>query len=345
MKKTLLLCCAALCATTLLAEDYHGFDINASQELIDNKLRGTLPKEVYRINKALTLQVLYQPEYRPMTANEELTSYEHGTTTGLVGTAFTDFAGQNGTYEVNASLKAGHIDGMVLKSEMDANGLAYVTIPAQYYKNGELVDVPASGGDIRVRFFSESNDKGRLNDSEICHTEDMTGVYVTVDAPATVTISNNFVQANTTTKFDGTKMASGTTDELGAVQRTATFNLPSTKGTGPEDITYSGKATNCWNLLTYKRTSDKYAFPISSVDLVFKGVKPGERIGWTNYQTLHDGYTPKAYTGTSGIETVDNDTTGAEAEYFNLLGVKVANPAAGIYIERKGNKARKVIIH
>lgn len=344
MRKTLLLSSIAICASYAMAQtDYHGFDIDASQQLIDNKLRGTLPKEVYRINKALTLQVLYQPEYRPMTANEELTAYEHGTTTGLVGTAFTDFAGQNGANEVNASLQAGKINGMVLTSEMDNNGLSYVTIPQQYYYNGELVDAPDTGGDIRIRFFMESNDKGRINDSEICHTDDITGVYLTVDAPSTVTIQNNFVQANTTTKFDGTKMDSGITDQLGAVQRTASFNLPSTNGNGPQDISYIGKATNCWNLFTYKRTSDAYAFPISCVDIVFYGVKPGERIGWTNYQTLHEGYTPKKYNATSGIETEMADDSAAPAEYYNLQGVKVSTPSGGIFIERRGSVSRKVV--
>ncbi len=343
MKKTLLISAIVFSSLSLSAQDYHGFDINASQQLIDNKLRGTLPKEVYRINKALTLQVLYQPEFRPMTASDDLTSYTQGTTTGIVSNKFVDFASPNGTYEVNASLKAGYMDGMVLTSVMAENGLAYVTIPDQYYKDGELVDVPASGGDIRVRFVTESNDKGRLNDSEACHTEDITGVYLTVDAPSTVAISNNFVQANTTTKFDGSK-ATGTSDELGAVQRTATFNLPSTKGNGPEDITYVGKATNCWNLFTYKRTSDTYAFPICYVDIVFKGVKPGERVGWTNYQTLHEGYTPKAYTGTSAIEGVAGDDVDIPAEYYTLQGVKVDNPSVGIYIMHKGSTSRKIVI-
>ncbi|WP_302591419.1 hypothetical protein [uncultured Muribaculum sp.] len=344
MKKTLHLCAIALISFSANAQtDYHGFDINASQQLIDNQLRGTLPVEVYRLNKALTLQVLYQPEYLPIMADEDLTSYTPGTTTGLVDGAFTDFAGQNGKYEVNASLESGLIDGMVLKSVMDNNGLAYVVIPDKYYKNGELIDVPSTGGDIRVRFFMESNDKGRINDTEACHTEDITGVYLTVDAPSTVTITNNFVQANTSTKFDGNKMDSGTTDQLGAVQRTATFSLPSTDGNGPQDITFEGKASNCWNLFTYKRISDSYAFPISCVDIVFKGVKPGERIGWTNYQTLHQGYTPRKYGSTSGIDNIGNDESDEPVVYYNMQGVRVDNPTSGLYIMRTGSNSKKVV--
>ncbi len=45
----------------------------------------------------------------------------------------------------------------------------------------------------------------------------------------------------------------------------------------------------------------------------------------------------------SGIEDVTVD--GADdAEYFNLQGVRVENPAPGLYIKRQGNKATKVII-
>lgn len=44
-----------------------------------------------------------------------------------------------------------------------------------------------------------------------------------------------------------------------------------------------------------------------------------------------------------GIESVDADVEVAP-EYYTLQGVKVANPASGIYIERRGEKVRKVMI-
>ena len=46
--------------------------------------------------------------------------------------------------------------------------------------------------------------------------------------------------------------------------------------------------------------------------------------------------------GKSGIETVETEE--AEAVYYNLQGVRVINPENGLYIERRGNKARKVVI-
>lgn len=50
--------------------------------------------------------------------------------------------------------------------------------------------------------------------------------------------------------------------------------------------------------------------------------------------------------GPTGIETVGADAdANAPVEYFNLQGVKVANPENGcLYIRRQGNKVEKVII-
>ena len=44
----------------------------------------------------------------------------------------------------------------------------------------------------------------------------------------------------------------------------------------------------------------------------------------------------------AGVESVDR--ADAPAEYYNLNGVKVSDPAAGIYIRRQGAKAEKIII-
>lgn len=43
-----------------------------------------------------------------------------------------------------------------------------------------------------------------------------------------------------------------------------------------------------------------------------------------------------------GIESVEVDTTGASAEYYDLQGRRVSNPSAGVFIRRTGSSARKV---
>lgn len=47
---------------------------------------------------------------------------------------------------------------------------------------------------------------------------------------------------------------------------------------------------------------------------------------------------------TSGITDVSADSQSAEAEYFDLTGRRVANPAQGVYIKKAGSHAEKVIL-
>ena len=51
-------------------------------------------------------------------------------------------------------------------------------------------------------------------------------------------------------------------------------------------------------------------------------------------------YTAITETGIDGV-TVDEN---APVEYFNLQGVRVANPENGLYIRRQGNQATKVLV-
>ncbi len=46
----------------------------------------------------------------------------------------------------------------------------------------------------------------------------------------------------------------------------------------------------------------------------------------------------------AGVENIIMDKTNSTLEYFNLQGVRVANPSNGIYIRRQGNDVRKVYV-
>jgi hypothetical protein len=46
---------------------------------------------------------------------------------------------------------------------------------------------------------------------------------------------------------------------------------------------------------------------------------------------------------TSSISNIAVDAN-APVEYFNLQGVRVANPENGLFIRRQGNKATKVLV-
>ncbi|MDY4811572.1 MAG: hypothetical protein SO168_05890, partial [Muribaculaceae bacterium] len=47
---------------------------------------------------------------------------------------------------------------------------------------------------------------------------------------------------------------------------------------------------------------------------------------------------------TTGIEGVEAENENAPVEYFNLQGVRVMNPAQGLYIRRQGNRVEKVAL-
>ncbi len=46
----------------------------------------------------------------------------------------------------------------------------------------------------------------------------------------------------------------------------------------------------------------------------------------------------------SGIKGIEADGSNAPAEFFNLNGVRVANPENGLYIKRQGGKTAKVLV-
>ena len=50
------------------------------------------------------------------------------------------------------------------------------------------------------------------------------------------------------------------------------------------------------------------------------------------------------FNATAGVGNVQIDNTTAPVEYFNLQGVRVANPENGLYIRRQGNEATKVLV-
>ncbi len=49
--------------------------------------------------------------------------------------------------------------------------------------------------------------------------------------------------------------------------------------------------------------------------------------------------------GEGGVEGVEEDLTSAPAVYYNLQGQKIANPAAGLYIVKRGNKVAKEMVY
>ena len=75
-------------------------------------------------------------------------------------------------------------------------------------------------------------------------------------------------------------------------------------------------------------------------------VATGENLDVYAIVTVYKG-APQLYpvkvSATSGIAGVEADAN-APVEYYNLQGVRVAEPANGLYIRRQGNTAAKVLV-
>ena len=72
----------------------------------------------------------------------------------------------------------------------------------------------------------------------------------------------------------------------------------------------------------------------------------GEKIYGGDYYEVEMLMLEPVFTGDeSGInEVIANDNTNAPVEYFNLQGIRVENPAAGIYVRRQGSNVTKVLV-
>lgn len=55
-------------------------------------------------------------------------------------------------------------------------------------------------------------------------------------------------------------------------------------------------------------------------------------------------YTQTEYPEGAGVANIEIDNTNVPVEYFNMQGLKVANPENGLYIRRQGSKVEKIML-
>ena len=84
-------------------------------------------------------------------------------------------------------------------------------------------------------------------------------------------------------------------------------------------------------------------------DLSWILIQPNEILGNTKpvwYSIFQDNKITLDFEipGLSGISNVTVADENAPVEYYNLQGIRVANPENGLYIRRQGNKATKVLV-
>ncbi|MBD5303421.1 MAG: hypothetical protein HDS18_01540 [Bacteroides sp.] len=98
-------------------------------------------------------------------------------------------------------------------------------------------------------------------------------------------------------------------------------------------------------------TKDNFKGKVGDIELDFRnnytmpGVAAGDydvTVVVTVYQNAPSLYVINYAAAGSGVAEIEAET--AEAVYYNLQGVKVANPEKGLYIKVEGNKATKVVL-
>lgn len=91
----------------------------------------------------------------------------------------------------------------------------------------------------------------------------------------------------------------------------------------------------------YDETTRKLTMPASSVLLYFPNYSTTSLYGGEQYQADSYVVIPEA----AGIQNaVVEDNEDATPEYYNLQGVRIANPESGLYIVRTGSKVQKVYL-
>lgn len=321
MKKFYLIASALLCGSAMIAQN-HNVDIEFTEEFIAAD------------GSPVHLEALYVPSYSPAKSADE------------PGTAIIDGKDKTTPASVIANLENADFDGMPLEVTLGQDGLAYVNFPTEAYINGTLT--PVSEGDIRLR-IAFGGSPSRPGDTHDLYVHDMTGIYATVSAPAGTKI-NGYVVAASCAIFKTTEHPTGD-PENGKYFHTVMYDFEDlTANNTPTNIQTTGEAYGALNLFTFRRPTkgldgcDAEGFPCKYFDVVFRGIKSGQKVGLCNYQTLYKGITPHPYDASASISTIGSDDANAPVEYFNLQGMRVENPTSGLYIKRQGQTTEKVLV-
>ncbi len=355
MKKFYLTMAAMLLSgsATVVAQSYHGFYRPFTEAFVKNGKNGTDLEEYWdpvhianeskkdQTQKVFWLETAYHPDYKFTVSHTDLGSW--------IELSSKDTQSDISPTEdkLQLALDGGKHDGAILEKTYK-NLMAWVTVPSQYYKAGQLTAVPSTGS-VRFRIAS-GGEPNRMGDQDNFNILGLNGFYFTVCAPAGVTVESAIVSANGTQDME---------DGNGACFHTPYLKMGAVpEGNKVVDMTMT-KDPQQWEggkvLFTFKRPNkgaggaDIYGYPVKYFDIVFRGVKAGDVIGLGNYQTLHAGYTPVS--GKDAGAGIDGAGVGemivdenAPVEYFNLQGVKIAEPANGIFIRRQGAKVEKVMV-
>lgn len=187
---------------------------------------------------------------------------------------------------------------------------------------------------------TDVNDDGSIADSQ----DIVTDVYAEFDEESNTLLLANFGDFHKliTLSVDLTKQEAVATDQTVA-------DIPYNPGTGYVYI--DGKlmdmSPDATNFTAALRNENGKTIMTNEQSWII--IEPNEILGNTNnvwYSIILGSEITLDFEipGLTGISNVTVADENAPVEYYNLQGVRVANPESGLYIKRQGNKATKVLV-
>ncbi len=220
-------------------------------------------------------------------------------------------------------------------------------VKAEFYYDGEIV--PPEGGDYTFDFTTPSELIPAVETPETVSSGTLIAGTVFESEPAAVTVCFTAAEGaneSQTPKLWLTKNGTEARFFKGSTLTVAAeegYQLTKIEfiGGGISNLELYGDAAGSyidgiWTASTVADQSEVETSAVKSVTFIGNQSSGGKII--TSIKVLYDVDT------TTGIENVSAEENGV-AEYYNLQGVRVANPTAGkLYIKRQGNKVTKVIM-
>lgn len=218
------------------------------------------------------------------------------------------------------------------------DGVIYATVPSKYLNKGTEANVTAPGS--IVFHMTCGGAPRRINDQKTggdnewsAYLYNMTGANMLIDAP-------EYAKVNLYLSTPGLAFPIGYQINSG----TLSLDFPNAKG--KMALLSSGAPYNNLAIITSNPLQDNAwwsGYCCKFVDVAISNLKVGDTVGLGGIETLFDGYTPKLTDG-AGVNDITVDDVDAPEVYYNLQGIKVANPEKGLFIKVKGNKSTKVVL-
>lgn len=339
MKKILLISCVALAASGAMADNAPR---QGSFRFIPSENQDALSTALQEVTSvAGTTKAVLTPWFD---SKLEMPTLDPATKTCSNGSFYI-------AEEVNGSITTGEYIATKAKCEKNQkslhgcyvepeykDGIVYATVPAEYLDYGTPENVTAPGSIVFHISFGGAplriNDKSDGGDNAWgAYLYNMTGANLLIDAP-------NYAKVNLYFSTPGLAFPEGYPKNQG------TLFLDFPNATGSLSLLSSGAPYNNLAIITSNPLGNGLwmsGYCCKFVDVAVSNLKVGDKVGFGGIETLYDGYTP-TMTGPAGVNQITADDVDAPEVFYNLQGMKVANPENGIFIKVKGSKSTKVVL-